>query len=57
MISSCLDAPKKFFISRASCARATTKILNKWKPAQFRTEHFELFKSDLVGNKGRLECF
>jgi hypothetical protein len=24
-----------------------TKILNKWKPAQFRTEHFELFKSDL----------
>jgi hypothetical protein len=57
MISSCLDAPKKFFIPRASCARATTKILNKWKPAQFRTEHFELFKSDLVGNKGGLECF
>jgi hypothetical protein len=34
-----------------------TKILNKWKPAQFRTEHFELFKSGLAENKRRLECF
>jgi len=49
--------PPRSFLSRERHARATTKILNKWKPAQFRIEHLELFKSGLAGIKHRLECF